>query len=141
MKKIYTRFIHRVFLSSLLVLSVSSAAFASCDDPPAPGVDWEGCNKMGSYLKDENLSKANLSGANLSHANLEGANLTGANLDGASLLGVNLQGVNFKNANVTSAFMTKSLIGGAKLDGALFDNTHWVNGQKCKPGSVGECKF
>jgi len=133
--------LYRAFLSGSFVFLITCAAFAKCDDPPAPGVDWHGCNKIGVYLKDKDLSKANLSGANLKLANFEGANLSQANLTGASLLGVNFQGTNLEGAKVISAFLTKSLIGGAKLDGAVFDNSYWVNGRQCEPGSIGECKY
>ncbi len=141
MNKKLLRLLFRTFLSSSVVLLITFTAFAKCDDPPGPGVDWQGCNKAGAYLKDIDLSNANLSGADLKLANLEGANLSQANLTGASLLGVNLQGTNFEDAKVISAFLTKSLIGGAKLDGAIFDNTYWVNGRQCEPGSIGECKY
>ena len=51
-----------------------AAAEAACSDPPAPYVDWIGCDKSG----------ADLSNANLRNADLTGANLTGANLSGAT---------------------------------------------------------
>lgn len=140
MSKTLLRLLYRAFLGGSIVFLITCAAHAKCDDPPGPGVDWQGCNKIGAYLRDMDLSKANLAGANLRQANLEGADLSQADLTGASLLGANLQGVNFEGAKVISAFLTKSLIGGAKLAGAVFDNSYWVNGKLCKPGSVGECK-
>ena len=70
MNKNLLRLLYRAFLSGSFVFLITCAAFAKCDDPPGPGVDWHGCNKTGAYLKDKDLSKANLSGANLSLANL-----------------------------------------------------------------------
>ena len=70
MNKSFFDLLYRAFLSCSFVLLITCAAFAKCDDPPGPGVDWHGCNKTGAYLKDKDLSKANLSGANLSLANL-----------------------------------------------------------------------
>ena len=135
-----------LFLCRLVVVSVSILVFASnalakCDDPPGPGVDWQGCQKQWAQLNGKDLSEANLEGANLNHANLESADLSHANLKGASLLGVNLQGVNFEKANLASAFMTKSRIAGANLKNALLGDTYWVNGQQCQPESVGECRM
>jgi uncharacterized protein YjbI with pentapeptide repeats len=134
------------FLRGLVVVGVASIGFASyalakCEDPPGPGVDWQGCQKQWAQLDGKNLSHANLEGANLNHANLESADLSHANLKGASLLGVNLQGVNFEKANLTSAFLTKSRIAGASLKDALLGDAYWVNGQQCQPESVGECKM
>ena len=129
-----------IFFGVFLLLT-SGSTHAACDDPAAPNVDWQGCDKTWQQLQNVDLSNANLAGANLSNSNLEGANLYKANLTGASLLGANLQGVNFSAATIISAFLTKSRIAGANLEGAVFDKAHWVNGQPCKDGSIGECKW
>ena len=133
--------IRNVFFISLIILTLTYKAFAKCEDHAKPGVDWAGCNKVGSYLKYKDLRDANLQGANLRQANFEGANLSGANLNEAILLGANLEGANLEGATITSAFLTKALVAGIRLKGASLDNTYWVNGKKCKPGSIGECKF
>ena len=130
-----------VFIISFIILALTYEAFAKCEDPAKPGVDWAGCNKVGSYLKDKDLRDANLQGANLRQANFEGANLSGANLNEAILLGANLEGANLEGAIITSAFLTKALVAGIRLMGASLDNTYWVNGKQCKPGSTGECIF
>jgi len=56
----------------LILIAVFStslcAAYAACSDPPAPRVDWHGCNKHGANLKQ----------AIMDYANLEDADLTGA---------------------------------------------------------------
>ena len=133
--------IQEVFLISFIILSLTYNVLAKCEDPANPGVDWQGCDKVGSYLKDKDLRGANLQGANLRQANFEGANLSGANLNEAILLGAKLEGANLEGATITSAFLTKALVAGIKLTGATLDNTYWVNGKQCKPGSIGECKF
>ena len=134
-------FLCRLVVISVAVIGFASNALAKCDDPPGPGVNWQGCQKQWAQLSGKNLSHANLEGANLNHANLESADLSHANLKGASLLGVNLQGVNFEKANLASAFMTKSRIAGASLEDALLGDAYWVNGQQCQPESVGECRM
>ena len=133
--------IRNVFFIFFIILALTYEAFAKCEDPAKPGVDWAGCNKVGSYLKDKDLRDANLQGANLRQANFEGANLSGANLNEAILLGANLEGANLEGATITSAFLTKALVAGIRLKGASLDNTYWVNGKQCKPGSIGECIF
>lgn len=133
---------HRASLVVGFLLSMMfSNGYAACDDPAGPNVDWQGCDKTWLQLQNVDLSNANLAGANLSNSDLEGANLSNADLTGASILGGNLQGVNFTGATVISAFLTKSRIAGAELADAIFDKTHWVNGQPCKEGSIGECKW
>ncbi|NIS07388.1 MAG: pentapeptide repeat-containing protein [Candidatus Dadabacteria bacterium] len=117
-------------------ISGGLTSFAKCEDRASQGVDWQGCSKVGVYLKEKDLSGANLQGANF-----EGANLSGANLNKAILLGAKLEGANLQGATITSAFLTKALVAGIKLKGAILDNTYWVNGKQCKPGSVGECIF
>ncbi|HSG31866.1 MAG TPA: pentapeptide repeat-containing protein [Thermodesulfobacteriota bacterium] len=133
--------IRNVFLVTFLILFAANESFAKCEDPASPNVNWQGCNKVGVYLKNKDLSGANLQGANLRGANFEGANLSGANLNEAILLGAKLEGANLEGATITSAFLTKALVAGIKLKGAILDNTYWVNGKQCKPGSVGECIF
>jgi uncharacterized protein YjbI with pentapeptide repeats len=132
--------LYRLVVVSVAAIGFASTALAKCDDPPGPGVDWQGCQRQWAQLSGKDLSHANLEGANLNFANLESADLSHANLKGASLLGVNLQGVNFEKANLTSTFMTKSRIAGASFKGSILGDAYWVNGQHCLPESVGECR-
>ena len=83
--------------------------------------DLQGADLSSSKLIDVDFSDADLQGADFSDANIdsktdfEGADLAGANFEGASID----EDANFE---------------GADLSGAT-----WVDGQTCKPGSVGEC--
>jgi uncharacterized protein YjbI with pentapeptide repeats len=133
--------LYRLVVVSVAAIGFASTALAKCDDPPGPGVDWQGCQRQGAQLSGKDLSHANLEEANLNHANLESTDLSHANLKGASLLGVNLQGVNLEKANLTSAFMTKSRIAGASFKDSILGDAYWVNGQHCLPESVGECRM
>ena len=112
-----------VFIISLIILALTYEAFAKCEDPAKPGVDWAGCNKVGSYLKDKDLRDANLQGANLRQANFEGANLSGANLNEAILLGANLEGANLEGAINHHGRMH----GGASAPGRGGDRHRWLN--------------
>jgi uncharacterized protein YjbI with pentapeptide repeats len=131
-----------------------------CELPPGPGVDWRYCQKSDLNLADSDLSaanltsshlqKSNLSGSNLqqatlSYINLSGADLSYSDLQGASLKGANLKGANLTYSNLTSvnlsfADLTGATLGGAKLEGTQFDNAIWLDGEKCRAGSVDECK-
>ncbi|MDR2983732.1 MAG: pentapeptide repeat-containing protein, partial [Nocardiopsaceae bacterium] len=73
-------------VAGTLVIAASPAAAVTCptvdftthhvSPPPAPGVDWSGCNLNNANLNGSNLAGANLSGANLSDAWLSDVNLT-----------------------------------------------------------------
>ncbi len=90
----------------------------------------EGCNLRGANLSSENLSGANLSKADLRGANLSGANLSGAKLGDAVLSNANLSGVNLTDANLAGAPIFETNLSGAT----------WIDGKKCKEGSIGKCE-
>lgn len=81
-------------------------------------------------LSYADLSSANLSGADLTNTILMGSNLAKANLSGANLTGVNLFEANLSGANVSNANLTK----------VYLDQATWVDGRRCKVGSLGSCK-
>jgi uncharacterized protein YjbI with pentapeptide repeats len=76
-----------------------------------------------------------LSGVDLSGAQLQGADLTGADLSGANLSRADLRGAQLQEANLKSADLS-----GANLNGVQLSGTTWMDGGKCKAGSIGECK-
>jgi uncharacterized protein YjbI with pentapeptide repeats len=97
------------------------------------------CDLTYADFRDADLSHANLTGAALNWAALERANLTDANLSGATLTQVNL-----KNANLTGAILENADLFGANLSGATLadadlSGTVWIDGRRCKKGSVGSC--
>ena len=91
-------------------------------------------------LNSANLSSAMLTGANLSSANLHGANLSNADLIGANLSSADLYSANLSNANFKRANLSGANINGANLCGAIFDHATWIDGDKCREGSIGMCK-
>ncbi len=104
-----------------------------------PGCDLSDANLTGinlayADLSKANLSRANLAGVQLGQAKLIGANLAGADLTGARLFMANLTGANLSGARLLEAKFYKTLLDGADLSDAV-----WVDGKKCKPGSVGKC--
>jgi peptidoglycan-associated lipoprotein len=91
-------------------------------------------------LNSANLSNAALTGANLSSANLNNANLSNSDLVGANLASADLYGANLSNANVKRANLSGANLNGATLSGAIFDHAIWIDGDKCREGSIGMCK-
>ncbi len=79
--------------------------------------------------------KCDLSNADFANLDMYGANLAGANLSGA-----NLSGASFNDANLNDANLKGANIKGTNFAGAKLSNTIWVDGRKCKSGSMSECK-
>lgn len=94
-------------------------ARAACEDPPAPNVDWTGCDKSGA-----DLAGADLSYATLRAVNFEGANLSDVNFDGALMMRANL-----RNADIT----------GVSIEGTHLSAAIMPDGEKCGWYSVGTC--
>jgi uncharacterized protein YjbI with pentapeptide repeats len=91
-------------LLAALLAGLPGIVAAKCEDPPAPKVDWQQCNKRDADLRDKDLQGANLQGALLAGAKLGQANLRGANLNKASLLGADLSPtVDFREATLSEA--------------------------------------
>jgi len=96
------------------------------------GFNTTDIQKVNSTNKCENcdLSNANLSNVDMYGVNLSGANLSGANLSKSAFEDADLRGANLKGANIS----------GASFSGAKLSDTIWVDGKKCKSGSIGKCK-
>jgi hypothetical protein len=72
---------------SISILFCNSSFAGDCNAPAAPGVDWSGCNKDGSFLRNANLANANLQNASFIGAFIVGINIDGASLDGTRWIG------------------------------------------------------
>lgn len=87
-------------------------------------------------LQKAMLPSANLKNCDLSRTNLQGATLRKANLQGATLNFANLNDANLSGANLNKASIFKTTFENANLEDAI-----WVNGIRCKKGSVGHCIY
>lgn len=132
----------------------------TCDAPPSAGVNWRECDLAGrvarnadlagATLQHTELTRAILAGSDLSNANaryarLHMATLTGADLSGAVLLGADLRRADLRrtdlrDADLSYADLTGASISGAELEGVNLHRATWVDGERCAPGSVGECR-
>jgi uncharacterized protein YjbI with pentapeptide repeats len=116
----------------------------------APEADFSNANLQranltNASLRGANMTNANLSGANLSKASLRGSDLSNANMTGARLIDAwlndtNLSDANLTNANLSHANLAGAILSNTKLNGARLDEAIWIDGTKCKEGSVGGCK-
>jgi uncharacterized protein YjbI with pentapeptide repeats len=133
-------------LSLALLAGALSAMFwqpalaNDCRSAPAPGIDWQGCDKKllmlgGSNLKDAKLGQADFTTTDLRNANLVGANLEKAKFIRATLSGASATGTSFArveayrtdfsgliadNASFESAELQRSNFVDAKLSSANF---------------------
>lgn len=144
----------------LAALLWPSAAFATCTDPAAPGVEWRRCtldrleapgvDLTGAVLRDTSLNRANLAGArmagvngfgarfvsadlsgvDLSAAALLGADLTRANLSGAILADADLRRARFFHADLRGANLAGAQLDGADFNGAQLEGARWTDGQR-----------
>ena len=96
------------------------------------GFDNGHLQKLNSTNKCE---KCDLSNANLANLDMYGANLSGANLSGANLSQASFNDADLTDANLTNANIKETNFAGAKLSNAV-----WIDGKKCKSGSIGKCK-
>jgi uncharacterized protein YjbI with pentapeptide repeats len=127
-------------LAMALLISFAASAEASCQNGPAPNVDWTGCSKLMLLLDGANLAgglftKALLTGTDFSRATLiagrfDEAEISRARLQGADLSGsriskvvgwrvkfsnADLMNVDFSGADVSRSIFVRALIRGANF--------------------------
>jgi len=131
-----------------------------CMARPAPGVNWRNCRLPGlqaefsdlrgavlsnAQLPDARFSGSNFTAADLRYAVLNGADLSHGDFHNARMMGAGLRNANLAYADFTGADLRFAVLAGAHLSGAVLtgarlDNALWVDGRKCLPGSLGECR-
>jgi len=99
---------------------------------------------MNSTLANGNFIESSFISANLYESNLEGGIFEKANFSSANLTRVNFKGASlietsFINSNLFAADLTGANILNANFEGANLSNTIWIDGIKCKLGSIGKC--
>ena len=114
------------------------------------GCNLETARFDGANARDAGFSGANAKNASFRNATLEKASLYKTDAQGANFDGVQAKGAEFKEANLIGASFEGADLRGAdfkdaKIDGANFKNAKlgratWIDGKRCKKGSVGECK-
>lgn len=102
---------------------------ADCSAPPAPAVDWSGCDKSNTNLAGVDLSGATLIGTDFSGADLSGAilfqaDLTGADLSEAVLFFASVQQATLSYADLTEADLSFAFLVGADLSHAILTDTN-----------------
>lgn len=104
-------------------------------------IDLSGINLQGSNLHNIDLTSARLLGSNLSQANLAYTKLENAMLKKTNLSSAKLNYANLKNANLQYANLHNASIYSANFEGANLEGAIWINGIRCKKGSIGDCIY
>lgn len=132
---------------------------ADCGMPAAEQVNWSNCklpgleadqaNLRGALARNMDLTAAhlvaaNLIGADLAYTTLNLADLRRADLSNARMTGAGLRSADLRGARLSGADMSYADLSAARLDGVMlsetrFDNAIWVDGRRCRPGSVDRC--
>ena len=140
--------------------SQTSISITNCSAEAAPGVNWANCkleghkaafkNLTGGHFNNVNLVAADFHGsvlkksdfryANLARINFSYADLSDSRLTGARLRGADLTNADLRNSDLSYTNLLGARLGGAKISNTRFDNAIWVDGRKCRAGSIGYCK-
>ena len=108
-------------------------------------VNFDKSVMMNAILVNGNFAESSFFRANLYEANLEGGNFEKTNFSSANLTRVNFKGaslieVNFKDSNLFEADLSGSNTLNSNFEGANLNNSIWIDGEKCKLGSIGLCR-
>lgn len=104
-------------------------------------IDLSEINLVGTALHNIDLSSAYLSYSNLSEADLSHTNLSNATLLKTNLSHATLDYANFQNADLRGANLHKARVYKTQFDNANLENAIWVNGIRCRHGSIGQCIY
>lgn len=113
-----------IFRTLWLILAltfISGTALAACSDPPAPGVDWSDCVKIGQSMDGADLSNANLRGLLLSGSVMTNAVFKGADLIDTRFASTDLTGSDFSGANLVRTTFTDVLLVDTVFHNATMD--------------------
>jgi uncharacterized protein YjbI with pentapeptide repeats len=102
------------------LLPLRPADAQECRAAAAPGVNWEGCNKMNLIIDRSNLEKARLKGVNFTYTDLSNGNFAGADVEKAALLRASLEGSNLKGANFSRVEGFRTIFNKVDASGASF---------------------
>lgn len=108
--------------AAVVMTSWQSAAAQDCRNAPAPGIDWQGCDKKLLMLGGSDLQDAKLGEADFSTTDLRGANLVGANLEKAKFIRATLAGASATGTSFARVEAYRTDFSSLSADGASFES-------------------
>lgn len=100
--------------------AVAPAMAADCRSQPAPGADWQDCNKSNIVIRGADLSGANLTGTDLSMTDLRSTTLKGAKLHKATLVRSSLAGADATGSDFSRVEAYRTSFAGIVAPGTTF---------------------
>lgn len=107
---------------SLLGIAWQSASANACRSAPAPGINWQGCDKKLLMLGGSELQNAKLREADFSATDLRGANLGGADLEKAKFIRATLAGASAKGTSFARVEAYRTDFSGLAAENASFES-------------------
>lgn len=107
---------------SLLGIAWQSASANACRSAPAPGINWQGCDKKLLMLGGSELQNAKLGEADFSATDLRGANLGGADLEKAKFIRATLAGASAKGTSFARVEAYRTDFSGLAAENASFES-------------------
>jgi uncharacterized protein YjbI with pentapeptide repeats len=111
-----------LMIAGLVGLSRQAARADDCHASPAPGINWQDCDKKLLMLGGSDLEDAKLQGADFSATDLREATLHGANLEKAKFVRATLAHAGAKAASFARIEGYRTDFSGIAADGASFES-------------------
>jgi uncharacterized protein YjbI with pentapeptide repeats len=112
----------RLVIALALLISFAASAEASCQNGPAPNVDWTGCSKLMLLLDGENLAGGFFTKALLTGTDFSGATLIAARFDEAGVSRARFQGADLSGSSVTKVVDWPANFSNADLTNVIFSD-------------------
>ncbi len=103
------------------------SAFAECNDPPSPGVNWSGCVLVALSMDRADLSGANLEGLLITGSVMTNTVLRGANLTDTRFATTDLTGTDFSGAYLLRTSFNSVNLSRTKFDAAVLESPTATN--------------
>ena len=100
------------------------------------GANFRLASIVNARFEHVNLAGADFSQANLVNVRYQESDLSRVDFRQSHFVNIRFQRVNLQGANFRGANLTGVDFGDADLSGAI-----WTDGQRCLPGSIGQCRF
>jgi len=104
------------------------------------GADLRGASLTGAHLENATFNDARLDGADLSRARLINCDFNNASLSGARLNHAQVINSDFMDADLTGTDLTGASMINAEFMATRLQGATWVDGRRCREGSVGSCR-
>lgn len=121
--------VFQILLALAFVTGSAQPTLADCSDPPAPNVQWIGCDffALNNYFIVEYDDDLDLAGANLHNSYFFGSDMSATSFENANLTDVRFADINLSGANMSGANLTRvNFIGDVNLENIDFTNAwYW----------------